>query len=118
MAKGLFTQGMCILLRQPVSLPDLIKRLGDFELVGQHESIDDDGPANFPNDDPPDEPAVLPLETTAIPEQTVEESLPKQQPTYSADDFRHEIEEGPHAALHAKLRSLRREHPNDSIRSK
>ena len=42
MAKGLFTQGMCILLRQPVSLPDLIKRLGDFELVGQHESIDDD----------------------------------------------------------------------------
>jgi hypothetical protein len=42
MAKGLFTQGMCILLREPVALPELERRLKSFELVGRHESMDDD----------------------------------------------------------------------------
>lgn len=42
MAKGLFTQGMCVLLRQPVPIAELEARLNQFELVGRHESIDDD----------------------------------------------------------------------------
>lgn len=42
MAKGLFTQGMCILLREPVSIQDLEERLKAFEIVGRHESIEDD----------------------------------------------------------------------------
>ncbi len=42
MAKGLFTQGMCVLLREPVSIATLEKRLSCFEQVGRHESIDDD----------------------------------------------------------------------------
>ena len=64
-----------------------------------------------------EEPSVIPLdspETTAQP--------PEEEPTppvaqYSADDFQQELQEGPHAALHAKLRSLRRDHPQDSINS-
>ncbi|TWU42853.1 DUF4261 domain-containing protein [Novipirellula artificiosorum] len=42
MAKGLFTQGMCVLLREPVSIGELEERLAAFELVGRHESIEDD----------------------------------------------------------------------------
>ena len=42
MAKGLFTQGMCILLREPVSIAKLEAQLNQFELVGRHESIEDD----------------------------------------------------------------------------
>lgn len=42
MAKGLFTQGMCVLLRQPISLEQVQERLSGFHLVGQHDSIDDD----------------------------------------------------------------------------
>ncbi|GAA4463069.1 DUF4261 domain-containing protein [Novipirellula rosea] len=42
MAKGLFTQGMCVLLREPVSIAELEERLKCFELVGRHESIEDD----------------------------------------------------------------------------
>ena len=42
MAKGLFTQGMCVLLQEPVSVDELQQRLSGFNLVGQHESIDDD----------------------------------------------------------------------------
>lgn len=42
MAKGLFTQGMCVLMREPVSIPDLQQRLKAFELVGRHEFMDDD----------------------------------------------------------------------------
>lgn len=42
MAKGLFTQGMCVLLRNPVSLEQLEQRLSEFKLVGQHDSIEDD----------------------------------------------------------------------------
>jgi len=41
MAKGLFTQGMCVLLRQPVSIEDLQSRLRGFELIGRHESLED-----------------------------------------------------------------------------
>jgi hypothetical protein len=42
MAKGLFTQGMCILLREPVAISDLEARLSAFEFVGRQESIEDD----------------------------------------------------------------------------
>lgn len=42
MAKGLFTQGMCVLLREPISLERLRERLEGFQFVGQHDSIDDD----------------------------------------------------------------------------
>lgn len=42
MAKGLFTQGMCVLLRQPISIATLQERLKGFTLVGQHESMDDE----------------------------------------------------------------------------
>ncbi len=42
MAKGLFTQGMCVLLRKPVSIDHLKEQLRGFELVGQHESMEDD----------------------------------------------------------------------------
>ena len=42
MAKGLFTQGMCVLLRQGVPISELESRLTSFNLVGRHESIADD----------------------------------------------------------------------------
>ena len=42
MAKGLYTQGMCVLLRKPISIADLQERLNAFELVGRHESMEDD----------------------------------------------------------------------------
>lgn len=42
MAKGLFTQGMCVLLREPIAISELEERLTGFELVGRHDSIDDD----------------------------------------------------------------------------
>ena len=42
MAKGLFTQGMCILLRKPVATSELEKRLSAFNFVGRQESIEDD----------------------------------------------------------------------------
>ena len=42
MAKGLFTQGMCVLFRKPVEIAALQKQLKDFLCVGQHESMDDD----------------------------------------------------------------------------
>jgi hypothetical protein len=38
----LFTQGMCVLLRQPISIDKLEGRLKRFELIGRHESIEDD----------------------------------------------------------------------------
>lgn len=42
MAKGLFTQGMCVLFRKPVDIADLREQLKDFHCVGQHESMDED----------------------------------------------------------------------------
>lgn len=42
MAKGLYSQGMCVLLRQPVLIDELQRRLQGFELVGRHESMEDD----------------------------------------------------------------------------
>ncbi len=42
MAKGLFTQGMCVLLRRPLSTADIKQRLKAFSYVGLHESIEDD----------------------------------------------------------------------------
>jgi hypothetical protein len=42
MAKGLFTQGVCVLFRKPVSAAALQETLKDFHCVGQHESMDDD----------------------------------------------------------------------------
>lgn len=42
MAKGLFTQGMCVLLREPITSDQLSECLKEFALVGRHESIDDD----------------------------------------------------------------------------
>ncbi|QDT04289.1 hypothetical protein K227x_26790 [Rubripirellula lacrimiformis] len=42
MAKGLFTQGMCVLLRRPIAIATLEERLKGFKLVGRHDSIDDD----------------------------------------------------------------------------
>lgn len=42
MAKGLFTQGMCVLFRKPVDVSELQEQLKGFHCVGQHESMDDD----------------------------------------------------------------------------
>jgi hypothetical protein len=42
MAKGLFTQGVCVLLREPITVAELEQRLKGFELLGRHESNDDD----------------------------------------------------------------------------
>ncbi|MGI9471254.1 MAG: DUF4261 domain-containing protein [Rubripirellula sp.] len=42
MAKGLFTQGMCVLFRKPVDIGELQEQLKEFNLVGRHESMDDD----------------------------------------------------------------------------
>ena len=42
MAKGLFTQGMCVPLRKSVAIADLESCLKSFDLVGRHESHDDD----------------------------------------------------------------------------
>lgn len=42
MAKGLFTQGMCVLFRKPVDIAVLRQQLNEFHCVGQHESMDDD----------------------------------------------------------------------------
>jgi len=63
----------------------------------------------------PAEPAVLPIETSVVPDSPTEEPTSPQQESYSVEDYRQEIQDGPHAALHAKLRSLRREPPRDSI---
>ena len=41
MAKGLFTQGMCVLFRQPVSIEAVAKSLSGFMLTGRHETFDD-----------------------------------------------------------------------------
>ena len=42
MAKGLFTQGMCVLLREPISTEELQQRLEGFTFLGRHENSDDD----------------------------------------------------------------------------
>ena len=42
MAKGLFTQGICILLRQGISLNEVRERLSGFEILGVQESVVDD----------------------------------------------------------------------------
>lgn len=42
MAKGLFTQGMCILLREPLPMAEIEARLKRFEIVGRHESVEDE----------------------------------------------------------------------------
>lgn len=42
MAKGLFTQGMVVLLREPISISELEVCLKDFQISGRHESIEDD----------------------------------------------------------------------------
>lgn len=42
MAKGLFTQGMCILLKEPVSLARLQECFSEFNIVGVQESVVDD----------------------------------------------------------------------------
>ena len=42
MAKGLYTQGMCVLLRKPVATAEIQERLSGFDLVGEDESMEDD----------------------------------------------------------------------------
>jgi Domain of unknown function (DUF4261) len=42
MAKGLFTQGICVLLREPVAIAELENRLQSLGFAGRHESLDDD----------------------------------------------------------------------------
>lgn len=44
MAKGLFTQGMCVLLKQPLSVEEIQHRLRSFELVARQESDDAEAP--------------------------------------------------------------------------
>ncbi|MCM2370586.1 DUF4261 domain-containing protein [Aporhodopirellula aestuarii] len=44
MAKGLFTQGMCVLLKQPLPLEEIQERLKSFELVARQEADDEDAP--------------------------------------------------------------------------
>lgn len=41
MAKGLFTQGMCVLLRDPISIDEVRDRLASFELMARQESPDE-----------------------------------------------------------------------------
>lgn len=41
MAKGLFTQGMCVLLRQPVSVEAIMTKLSGFTLAARHEAMED-----------------------------------------------------------------------------
>ncbi|MEM6364159.1 MAG: DUF4261 domain-containing protein [Planctomycetota bacterium] len=41
MAKGLFTQGLCVLCSAPVSLEEIQERLSQFELVGIQESAEE-----------------------------------------------------------------------------
>jgi hypothetical protein len=41
MAKGLFTQGMCVLLRQPVTVDEVLSQLSGFTLSARHDAIDD-----------------------------------------------------------------------------
>ncbi|NOY42763.1 MAG: MMPL family transporter [Planctomycetes bacterium] len=82
-------------------------------------SSEDDTPTISADDTstPSLEPAILPIESAVLPEQPISDPSPSQ-PSYSIEDFQQEMQEGPHAALHAKLRSLRRENPRDSIASK
>ncbi|MEO1616376.1 MAG: DUF4261 domain-containing protein [Planctomycetota bacterium] len=55
MAKGLFTQGVCVLLRAPVALTDLQEKLAQFQLVGVQESaVDDASPETLVFDFRPD----------------------------------------------------------------
>ena len=42
MAKGLFTQGMCVLLREPLTIDELETCLQGLEILGRHDSVDDD----------------------------------------------------------------------------
>ena len=42
MAKGLFTQGMCVLLSESVSTEQLQQQLKSFNLIGLQESMEDD----------------------------------------------------------------------------
>jgi len=42
MAKGLFTQGMCVLLREPMSMSEVEKRLSMFTPTARQESLEDD----------------------------------------------------------------------------
>lgn len=42
MAKGLFTQGMCVLLRSPIDVDTLQHQLRALEMVGRHDSEGDD----------------------------------------------------------------------------
>jgi hypothetical protein len=44
MAKGLFTQGMCVLLRRPMRLDEIQERLRSFEMVARQESDDEESP--------------------------------------------------------------------------
>ncbi|MEM6468329.1 MAG: DUF4261 domain-containing protein [Planctomycetota bacterium] len=55
MAKGLFTQGVCVLLRKPVALTVLQERLSSFQLVGVQESaVDQASPETLVFDFRPD----------------------------------------------------------------
>ena len=48
MAKGLFTQGMCVLLQSPATLEELQEKLSSFDLVGVQESvINEDAPESL-----------------------------------------------------------------------
>ncbi len=48
MAKGLFTQGMCVLLRAPITLEELQAKLSAFDFVGVQESaINEDSPESL-----------------------------------------------------------------------
>ncbi|MEO9595220.1 MAG: hypothetical protein ABJG45_26980, partial [Rhodopirellula bahusiensis] len=42
MAKGLFTQGMCVLLRRPLEMDEIQSRLSQFQLAGRQESLEDE----------------------------------------------------------------------------
>ena len=67
-----------------------------------------------------EEPAdTVPAEVTEIPATDKEKELiaAVSDSSVSAEDLEREVKEGPHAALHAKLRSLRRELPQDQVSS-
>ncbi|MEW4562752.1 DUF4261 domain-containing protein [Bremerella sp. JC770] len=41
MAKGIFTQGVCILLERPISIEEVASALGDFEVLGTREDSEE-----------------------------------------------------------------------------
>ena len=84
------------------------KYLPDGEVSSDFDRSEDD------TDEEDIQSAVLPIESASQPLRQSSDSSLMQQSSYSSSDIRREILDGPHAELHAKLRRLRRERPQDT----